>query len=97
MQKLASSVRAMPRASHVLSRGKRTGRHGCSMKAQVRSADVVSYLTDIGDELSPSRFRGYISELRTVVPKSAYADLVEAYRQLRVARQCLRRAARRVR
>jgi len=66
------------------------------MKALVRSADVVSYLTDIGEELSPTRFRGYIAELRTVVPKAAYADLEEAWRQLRTARECVKRAQRRV-
>lgn len=67
------------------------------MKMQnVRNTDVASYLSDIEEEFSPDRLRGYTAEVTPHLPKRVQEDIEEACRQLVKAKQRIHKAVERL-
>jgi hypothetical protein len=66
------------------------------MKDHAPVPQVASYLADVGDEFSPSRFRSYIAEIRQLVPPREYRRLRQACRHLTEMRATVRRVTRRL-
>lgn len=66
------------------------------MNAHVRASEIASFLTDVQEEFSPSRLEVYTSEVRDLLPKSACADLEEAFVRLAQAQASIRKAASRL-
>ena len=59
-------------------------------------AEASRYLSDVEEEFSPSRLETYTSEVKGLLPKSACADLDEAFEQLALAQASIRKAASRL-
>jgi hypothetical protein len=72
-------------------------KEGTIMKAQnVRNMEVASYLSDIEEEFSPDRLRGYTAEVTPHLPKSVRDDIEEACRQLVKAKHQIHKAVERL-
>jgi hypothetical protein len=57
-------------------------RKGNVMKAQLRNMEVASFLSDIEEEFSAERLRGYTDEVTPHLPKKVREDIEEACKQL---------------
>jgi hypothetical protein len=66
------------------------------MDTHVRASEIARYLTDLEEEFSPSRLEVYTSEVKEHLPKSACADLDDAFEQLALAQASIRKAASRL-
>ena len=62
------------------------------MKGREDLAEVVRYLVDVQDEYSPSRFRLYMSSVKSHMTKKAYAELEAALQELTIASERVDRA-----
>jgi hypothetical protein len=66
------------------------------MKAQSRNMEVASYLSDIEEEFSAERLKGYTDEVSPLLPKAVREDIEEACRQLVKAKQRIHQAVERL-
>ena len=67
------------------------------MSAQsVRNMEVASYLSDIEEEFSPDRLRGYTAEVMPHLPKKVLEDIEQACEQLVKAKQRIHKAVERL-
>ncbi|HZZ42369.1 MAG TPA: hypothetical protein VFE58_05495 [Tepidisphaeraceae bacterium] len=66
------------------------------MKTLFSHADVAMYLSDIEEEFSPDRLKGYTNEVLPHLPKRVLEDIEDACRQLVKARQRIHKAVERL-